>query len=63
MTILGRSSFSSCSNNIKIESCCSILEQLSNKGFLRNMSLTFISFIYGFRKISESRNQSELIYI
>ena len=29
MTILGRYSFSSCSNNIKIEDCCSILEQLS----------------------------------
>lgn len=30
MTILGRYSFSSCSNNIKIEDCCSILEQLSS---------------------------------
>ena len=62
MTILGRYSFSPCSNNIKIESCCSILEQLSSKGFLRNMLLTFESFINGFRKISESRNQSELKY-
>ncbi|MGI0052178.1 MAG: hypothetical protein ACRD8K_10615 [Nitrososphaeraceae archaeon] len=63
MTILGRYSFSCCSNNIKIESCCSILEQLSCKGFLPNMLLTFKSFINGFRKISGLRNQSELRYI
>ena len=62
MTILGRYSFSSCSNNIKIESCCSILEQLSSKGFLPNMLLTFKSFINGFRKISESRNSRIKIY-
>ena len=61
--ILGRYSFSSCSNNIKIESCCSILDQLSSKGFLPNILLTFKSFINGFRKISDSRNQSELKYI
>jgi hypothetical protein len=63
MTILGRYSFSLCGNNIKIESCCSILEQLSSKGFLPNMLLTFKSFINGCRKISDLRNQSELKYI
>ena len=44
MTSLGRYSHSyssTNSNNIKIESCCSILEQQSQKGFLINMLLTF----------------------
>jgi hypothetical protein len=64
MTILGRySSFSTNSNNIKIESCCSILEQQSQKGFLPNMLLTFKSFIDGFRKISGLRRQSNLKYL
>ena len=63
MTILGRYSFSSYSNNIKIESCCFILKQPSRKGFLPNMLLTFKSFINGFRKISDLRNRSELKYI
>ncbi|MGI9012431.1 MAG: hypothetical protein ACR2F1_14770, partial [Nitrososphaeraceae archaeon] len=64
MTILGRySSFSTNSNNIKIESCCSILEQQSQKGFLTNMLLTFKSFIHGFRKISGLRRQTNLKYL
>ena len=65
MTILGRySSYSSTnSNNIKIESCCSILDQQSQKGFLTNMLLTFKSFINGFRKISNLRRQSNLKYL
>src|SRR5215208_5416842 len=61
MTILGRysSSTTTNSNNIKIESCCSILEQRS-QGFLTDMLLTFKSFINGFRKISDLRRQSNL---
>ena len=39
------------------------MEQLSSKGFLPNMLLTFENFINGIRKISDSRNQSELKYI
>ncbi|MGI9009986.1 MAG: hypothetical protein ACR2F1_02215 [Nitrososphaeraceae archaeon] len=64
MTILGRYSFSSPnSNNMKIESCCSILEQQSQNGFLKNMLLTFKSFINGFSKISDLRNHPELKYL
>ena len=65
MTIFGRySSYASTtSNNIKIESCCSILEQQSKKGFLTNMLLTFKSFINGFRKISDLQRQSNLKYL
>ena len=46
MTIVGRysnSSFSPNNNNIKIKSCCSILEQQSQKGFLTNMLLNLNS--------------------
>lgn len=65
MTILGRYSNNNNNNSnyIKIESCCSILEQQSNKGFLPNMFLTFNSFINGFRKISDLQRQSNLKYI
>lgn len=65
MTILGRYSFSSKTNinNMKIESCCSILEQQSQKGFLPNMFITFKSFLNGFRKLSGIRRQSNLKYI
>ena len=65
MTILGRYSFSSNTNinNMKIESCCSILEQQSQKGFLPNMLMTFKSFLNGFRKLSGIRRQSNLKYI
>jgi hypothetical protein len=62
MTILGRYS-SITSNNIKIESCCSTLEQQSQKGFLTNMLLTFTCFINGFRKISDLQRQSNLKYL
>jgi len=39
------------------------LEHVSSKRFLPTTLLTFKSFINGFRKISDSRNQSELKYI
>ena len=45
MTILGRYS----GNGFKIDSCCSVLEQQSNKGFLSNMFLTFRYFIKGLK--------------
>ncbi|HEX2405858.1 MAG TPA: hypothetical protein VHJ38_01515 [Nitrososphaeraceae archaeon] len=46
MTILGRYT----GTGLKIESCCSVLEQQSNKGFLSNMFLTFGYFIKGIKK-------------
>ena len=47
MTILGRYA----GTGLKIENCCSVLEQQSNKGFLSNMFLTFGCFIKGIKKI------------
>jgi hypothetical protein len=57
MTILGRYT------GLKIESCCSVLEQQSNKGFLSNMFLTFGYFIKGLKKILHLRKEPNLKYI
>jgi hypothetical protein len=59
MTILGRYS----GTGLKIESCCSVLEQQSNKGFLSNMLLTFGYFIKGIKKISYLKKEPNLKYI
>ena len=59
MTILGRYT----DTRIKIESCCSILEQQSNKGFLSNMFLTFGYFIKGIKKILYLNKEPNLKYI
>ena len=59
MTILGRYSGS----ELKIESCCSVLEQQSNKGFLSNMFLTFGYFIKGIKKILYLNKEPNLKYI
>ena len=60
MTILGRYTGT---NRIKIESCCSVLEQQSNKGFLSNMFLTFGYFIKGIKKILYLKKEPNLKYI
>ena len=59
MTILGRYTGS----GVKIESCCSVLEQQSNKGFLSNMFLTFGYFAQGIRKIVYLKKEPNLKYI
>jgi hypothetical protein len=59
MTILGRYTHS----GVKIESCCSVLEQQSNKGFLSNMFLTFGYFAQGIRKIVYLKKEPNLKYI
>ena len=56
MTILGRYS----GTGLKIESCCSVLEQQSNKGFLSNMLLTFGSFVKGIKKILHLKREPHL---
>ena len=48
---------------LKIESCCSVLEQQSNKGFLSNMFLTFGYFIKGIKKILYLKKEPNLKYI
>lgn len=47
MTILGRYDL----RNVKIDSCCSVLEQQSSKGFLANLVTSFRNFVLGFSKL------------
>ena len=58
MTILGRYSFST-----KIDSCCSVLEQQSNKGFAANLIITFKNFGLGISKLFSLRRKSNVKYI
>jgi len=59
MTILGRYT----GTGLKIESCCSVLEQQSNKGSLSNMFLTFGYFIKGIKKILYLKKEPNLHFI
>ncbi|HET7643613.1 MAG TPA: hypothetical protein VFK40_08905 [Nitrososphaeraceae archaeon] len=59
MTILGRYN----GPWLKIDSCCSVLEQQSNKGFLSNMLSTFGYFIQGIKKILDLKHEPNLKYI
>jgi hypothetical protein len=59
MTILGRYDL----GNTKIDSCCSVLEQQSNKGFLPNLFTTFKNFGIGVSKLSTLHRHSNIKYI
>jgi hypothetical protein len=56
MTILGRYDL----RNTKIDSCCSVLDQQSNKGFLPNLLITFKNFGVGIYKLSSLHRQSNI---
>ena len=56
MTILGRYDL----KNTKIDSCCSVLDQQSNKGFLPNLLITFKNFGVGIYKLSSLHRQSNI---
>lgn len=58
LIILGRYNL-----NAKIDSCCSVLEQQSNKGFIANLVLTFKNFGLGIYKLFSLRRQSNIKYI
>ena len=58
MSILGRYDL-----NTKIDSCCSVLEQQSIKGFLPNLIITFKNFGIGIFKLSSLHRQSNIKYI
>jgi hypothetical protein len=58
-SILGRYN----GTGLKIDSCCSVLEQQSNKGFLSNMLSTFGYFIKGIKNILYLKNEPNLKYI
>jgi hypothetical protein len=59
MTIFGRYDL----RNSKIDSCCSVLEQQSNKGFLPNLFTTFKNFGIGVSKLSTLHRQSNIKHI
>ena len=56
MTILGRYDI----RNTKIDSCCSVLEQQSSKGFLPNLIMTFKNFWLGLSKLPHLYYQPNL---
>jgi hypothetical protein len=56
MTILGRYDL----RNTKIDSCCSVLDQQSNKGFLPNLIVTFKNFGLGIYKLLSIHRQSNI---
>ena len=60
VTILGRYDFR---NNTKIDTCCSVLEQQSNKGFFPNLLITFNNFGIGISKLSSLHRQSNIKHI
>jgi hypothetical protein len=55
VTILGRYNYDS-----EICSCCSVLEQDSKKGFIRNLKTTFTNFVIGIKKFPYLYKQSNL---
>ena len=57
VTILGRYKYVS---GDRIDSCCSILEQDTNKDFLSNVVITFKNFGLGLRKLKELSKQPNL---
>lgn len=56
MTILGRYSV----RNTRIDSCCSVPQQQSNKGFLPNLLLTLKNFGIGITKLISLHKQSNI---
>jgi hypothetical protein len=57
VTILGRYRYAS---GDRIDSCCSVLEQGTNKDFLSNVVTTFKNFGLGLRKLKELPSQPNL---
>jgi hypothetical protein len=60
VAILGRYNYGS---NRKIDSCCSVLEQSAELGFISNLKITFKNFIIGITKLSQLHRQPNLKYI
>jgi hypothetical protein len=58
VTILGRYNYSS--PNQTICSCCSVLEQDSQKGFISNLKTTFKNFVVGIKKLPYLYKQQNL---
>jgi hypothetical protein len=59
--ILGRYNYGS--NNGKIDSCCSVLEQGAGSGFIPNLKVTFKNFVMGITKLPLLHKQPNLKYV
>jgi hypothetical protein len=61
IAILGRYNY--ISNNGKIGSCCSVLEQGAGSGFIPNLKITFKNFVIGITKLPHLYRQPNLKYL
>ena len=59
--ILGRYNYTS--NNGRINSCCSVLEQGAGSGFIPNLKVTFKNFVMGITKLPYLHKQPNLKYV
>jgi hypothetical protein len=62
VAILGRYNYAP-SNNGKIDSCCSVLEQGAGLGFIPNLKITFKNFVIGLTKLPYLHRQPNLKYV
>jgi hypothetical protein len=60
VTILGRYRYNLISSKLDMCSCCSVLEQDSNRGFIPNLSITFGNFTVGLRRLPSLYKQPSL---
>jgi hypothetical protein len=61
IAILGRYNYAS--NNDKVDSCCSLLEQGAGSGFIPNLKTTFKNFVIGITKLLHLHRQPNLKYV
>ncbi len=60
MTILGRYDFENNSQMSHLRGCCSFLEENANKGFIFNLTSTFLNFRRGFAQFIIHRNNPQM---
>jgi hypothetical protein len=63
VTIFGRYNYNQSKRILITDSCCSVLGQCADKGFLTNLRITFLNFGVGMKKIFLIHNQPNLKYI
>jgi hypothetical protein len=63
ITILGRYNSDHKDHKVIIDTCCSVLGQSADRGFLANLWITFLNFSTGIRKILMIRKQQNMKYI
>jgi hypothetical protein len=63
ITILGRYNYNQSKRILITDTCCSVLGQYADKGFMTNLRTTFLNFGIGTKKISLLRTQPNVKYI